>query len=214
MLRLVKEQVYFFIPFLAWIVLGACAMLLTDQEELHLLINRLNHSWLDPFFKYITYLGDGAFAAFIVLLGLVYKLRYGAIGLISLLMASGITQALKRFVFADEFRPIKVLGQINELHLVEGISMHTHHSFPSGHATVALMTFLFLSLLFKHRVAQVVCIALGWLAAISRVYISQHFFEDVYVGSVIGTITTLVLFAWLHQKTWGERGLTESLVKR
>ncbi|MEQ9186764.1 MAG: phosphatase PAP2 family protein [Cryomorphaceae bacterium] len=196
----------FLLPFAVWVVVGAGVIILSDQEELHVAINQLNHPMLDVLFKYGTHLGDGLFGAFIVLLGFIYKLRYGLIGLLGLAGSGGLTQVLKRLVFGDHVRPSLALQHMGDLHFVEGITLHAHHSFPSGHATAAFATFLFLALIAKNQSLAFICFLIGLLVAFSRVYISQHFFEDIYVGSIIGTSVTFLAIYLLHAKTWGEKG--------
>ena len=50
------------------------------------------------------------------------------------------------------------------------------------------------------------------LVGYSRVYLSQHFFEDVYVGSIIGVSVTLVVYYLLSKmnKPWLEYSLLNS----
>lgn len=196
----------FLIPFAVWVVVGAGVIMLSDQEELHVAINQFNHPILDVLFKYGTHIGDGLFGAFIVLLGFIYKLRYGVIGLLGLAGSGALTQLLKRLVFGDHARPSLALQHMGDLHFVEGIALHSHHSFPSGHATAAFATFLFLALIAKNQFLGFICFLIALFAAFSRVYISQHFFEDVYVGSIIGTSVTLLAVYLLHNKSWGEKG--------
>ena len=45
-----------------------------------------------------------------------------------------------------------------------------------------------------------VYLLLGLVAAWSRIYLAQHFFIDVYVGSIIGTTTSLLLYVIFEQK--------------
>ncbi|MEJ7660925.1 MAG: phosphatase PAP2 family protein [Hymenobacter sp.] len=53
-----------------------------------------------------------------------------------------------------------------------------------------------------------VFLLLAALAAYSRVYLAQHFVEDVFAGSILGTGLTLALLAWLvpyldrHPRGW------------
>jgi membrane-associated phospholipid phosphatase len=53
----------------------------------------------------------------------------------------------------------------------------------------------------------------AFLASYSRVYLAQHFFGDIYFGSLIGVVTTIVLFILLNRyfdslnKEWPNEGL-------
>lgn len=205
---------YFFFPFLVWISTAALVTAFTERNTLHLWFNAHHHAWADVFFRYLTYMGDGVFGAFIVLLAMVYRIRYGVVGLIGLAGSGMLTQLLKRQVFFEIKRPSKVFEQIADLHFVEGVELHGNFSFPSGHATAAFSIFLLLAFIFRKPAWQLVCFSLALLVAFSRVYISQHFFEDIFAGSIIGTTVTSIAFFWLYPKTWGSKGLIEWIENR
>src|SRR6056300_1252000 len=99
MMRPLRDYPYFFIAFGAWVVFGSSLIIITEKEGLHIWFNGHHHPLADTFFKYTTHLGDGIFGAFIVLLALIYKVRFGIIGLIGLAGSGIITQLLKRNVF-------------------------------------------------------------------------------------------------------------------
>ena len=205
---LARTQVFIAI-LIAWIVFGAIVISFTDKEPLHLYLNNFNHPYFDVFFKYGTHLGDGIFAAIIVALGFIYRIRFGVIGLIGLVSSSVITQFLKRQVFDDHLRPSKVFEQMADVHFIDGVNLHTNFSFPSGHSTAAFSTFFFLALIARKPILQVILFSIGLLVAFSRVYISQHFFEDIYVGSIIGASFTFLASVFIIDKTWGEKGFVE-----
>lgn len=205
---------FFFFPFLIWLSAAAILTALTDRTDLHLWFNAHHHPLSDVFFRYLTYMGDGVFGAFIVLLALIYRIRLGIIGLIGLAGASIITQLLKRQVFSSIKRPSKVFEHVADLHFVDGVELHGSFSFPSGHATAAFSIFLLLVFIFNKPLWQMVFFALAVLVAFSRVYISQHFFEDIFAGSIIGTTVTAIAFLWLQPKKWGDDGLIQWIENR
>jgi membrane-associated phospholipid phosphatase len=61
------------------------------------------------------------------------------------------------------------------------------------------------------------CLAL--VASYSRVYLSQHFFGDIYAGSVIGVGSTLALYYWMdtllrkNAREWHNKGLLSYQLK-
>ena len=148
-------------------------------------------------------------AAIIVALGFIYRVRFGVIGFIGLISASVVTQILKRQVFDDHLRPSKVFEQMADVHFIDGVNLHTNFSFPSGHSTAAFSTFFFLALIARKPMLQVALFTAGLLVAFSRVYINQHFFEDIYVGSIIGASFTFLASVYLIDKPWGEKGFVE-----
>ncbi|MEX2597974.1 MAG: phosphatase PAP2 family protein [Salibacteraceae bacterium] len=210
----IVKMKYFLSLMMAWLISGGILIYATSKDALHLWFNSHHHPFADLFFKYVTHLGDGVFGAFIVLLGFIYKLKYGVIGLIGLAGSSLITQVLKRQVFNHEHRPSKYFEEMAQLHLVDGVQLHSNFSFPSGHATAAFSIFFLLAIIAKKPALQSLFFILVVLVAFSRVYISQHFFEDIYMGSIIGTSVCFLAFAFLKEKSWGEQGATEWLVSK
>lgn len=192
-----------------WVVSIGAVLLLTEKHALHLTINAIHHPGADIFFKYITHLGDGLVVGVVVVLALIYKVRYGLIALVGIGGAGLLSQLLKRQLFHTEKRPSKVFENIGDLRVIEGIDLHSSFSFPSGHATVAFGIFFFLSLITKSNNLKAFCFTMATITAFSRVYISQHFLEDVYAGSLLGTGVLLLVFAWLREKRWGEKGLVD-----
>ena len=96
-----------------------------------------------------------------------------------------------------------------DLHFIDGVNLHSNFSFPSGHSTAAFSTFFFLALIARKPILQVMLFSVGLLVAFSRVYISQHFFEDIYVGGIIGASFTFLASVLLIDMSWGEKGFVE-----
>jgi membrane-associated phospholipid phosphatase len=186
-----------------------------EKMSLHLWFNQWHNEFFDPFFSFATHMAEGWFIGVIVLLALLYKLRYGIAGLIGIALSGITTQLLKRLIFSDQFRPTKVFEGIADLHLVQGVTMHSNHSFPSGHATGAFALFLFSAFLFNNKWLQLLSYFLALITAYSRVYLSQHFFEDIVAGSMIGILVCLGVLTLIVNQSWGEKGLLETLgIKR
>ena len=99
-----------------------------------------------------------------------------------------IVQVGKHLIFPDALRPVAYFKGIHTLHLVDGVVMHAYNSFPSGHSATAFGIFVMLIFLIKNRRLKLLWLAVALLTAFSRVYLSQHFMEDVLAGSLIGTL--------------------------
>lgn len=184
---------------LLFIFTGLILILITDKAQLHLAINELVDGGADNFFKYYTHVGDGLTVAILIVVAAIFsknKIATALMGLVSFALSGLITQLFKRLVFASERRPAAYFGE-DHLNLVEGVKMHGSHSFPSGHSTASFALFIFLAYVFrKHRYIQVLCAFGAILAAYSRVYLSQHFTEDVVAGSIVG-ISIFFLVYWV-----------------
>lgn len=197
----------FLVLYAVFLVVGMVTILATDKFELHLWFNQWVSGPSNYFFRFVTLLAEGLFIGLMILIGLIYKVRYGVAGLVGVVASGLLTQFLKRGVFTDHFRPSKLFEGIADLNFVEGVALHKAHSFPSGHSTSAFALFLFLSFIVGNRSLKMLCFLFALLTAYSRVYLSQHFFEDIYVGSFIGTTICFLSLSIFQNQTWGDRGL-------
>ena len=101
-----------------------------------IIVNASHNNFLDQFFKYITFLGDGRFVFLIALIYLFLDKKNGTSILISLIINTILIQVLKRVVFSDKFRPsfyFKNLIEDGSWNIIEGVELYEKFSFPSGH---------------------------------------------------------------------------------
>ena len=168
-----------------------------DKPILHIYLNQFvgNH-YVDAFFFYITYLGDGLLSPLILLIILVCNVRLGIYATCSFLSATIVSQVLKRVFFDDINRPFYIFQWIYKypLRYVEGVDKHILNSFPSGHATQAFAIFMCLSFVVQNKYLKFIFYCLAFFAAISRVYLSQHWLIDVTVGSLIGVCFSMLFY--------------------
>lgn len=211
-----RDQLISIATFLAicllFIVTGLILIMITDKIQLHLSWNQfVGGSW-DDFFKFITHLGDGIAAVILIVIGALFcknKIASLSFGLSVFLLSGLITQLLKRLVFSDVLRPTGVFGE-HQLKLVEGVDMHTAFSFPSGHSTAAFATFAVLCFFFRtQKKLQLVFGLIAILTAFSRVYLSQHFTEDIVVGGFIAILVFLLLLVGFSKFEFGRKALED-----
>lgn len=188
MRRALSKNKLFLVPY-ALIFCVACFIIAgTDKIQLHIFFNSLLHPVLNFLFRYITYLGDGVFVLSLSVILLIFNFRMGLTTLLAYGLSAGFTQGIKYAFFNDEDRPYLIFQQLHlPLNLVEGLieDQHIHRSFPSGHATAAFALFFCLSFLSEKVSSKIFFFFMALLVAFSRVYLSQHFFEDITAGSVI-----------------------------
>jgi len=211
-----KTNVSFLLPYILFIVSGAFLLVINTKTERHLGFNTFHSSFFDTFFYYTTYLGDGLMVLLTVIILMAVKYRYAVIVGLSNIIASIITQALKQTVFNDVVRPKKFFEGIQELYFVPGVENHLYFSFPSGHATCAFSLYFALALLVKNKALELSLFFVALLVGYSRIYLSQHFFEDVYAGSLIGISITFIVY-YLIQKSnrnWMNGSLITSFKKQ
>ncbi|MEC7944708.1 MAG: phosphatase PAP2 family protein [Bacteroidota bacterium] len=169
-------------------------------------INQYHFPFLDIFFKYITYLGDGLAALLVLILLLVIRLDYGLISAIGFTLSALTTQTLKRFVFGEVPRPFLVFKEqidIGQWHLIDGVEMHQFYSFPSGHTTSIFSICILLSLIINQKKYNYIFFMIALLVGFSRIYLSQHFLMDVFVGSLVGSMITIFTFLFLRYRLKG-----------
>lgn len=165
-----------------------------DEAVLLVLRDRINLSdpigpaWLQIMFRDITSLGGHAVVTLITLAVIGYLLMDGKRGAALLVLASvggGAVLSSLLKLGIDRPRPDLVA------HLVEVSTA----SFPSGHATLAAVTYLTLGALLSRvearRSAKIyvltVAVALTFLIGISRIYLGVHWPTDVLAGWCVGS---------------------------
>lgn len=200
LLNLLRKNRFFFLPYLLLLVLGGVGQWLYTQEQLMQWVNVRNSLWADQLFPYITYMGDGAFYVVICLVLLVYNRRIGLMAFASFALSSLTSLLLKKVVFTDSLRPLKFFEHSTyEYHIIKGLDIYSYNSFPSGHTTTAFAVFSLLAFLDERKERGLLFLALATLTGYSRVYLFQHFVEDAYVGSLIGTISSILVYQLMQR---------------
>jgi membrane-associated phospholipid phosphatase len=191
---------YFLIPFFILILLGFILMLFFSKADLFLIINNHHNNFFDQFFKLNTLLGDGMMTVLVVFGLLFIKFRYAVLAAIAFLYNSVVIQLLKRLFNAP--RPLKYFENISPIRTIEGYPVNEWNSFPSGHTATAFTLAVVWSYLLPHRQRHWIIIPLAALTAFSRVYLAQHFMEDIIAGAIIAVVMTFQLIWWLENTPW------------
>ncbi len=214
MSEILKVNKPFFIAYLLFLIAGGVCQAIWSPTAIFLFVNSHYSSFGDAFFQHFTNVGDGAFFVAVIILCLFIKYRYALMAVGSFALSSLLAQGLKRFVFADVLRPRAVFeGSSYTLHWVKGLEIHSNHSFPSGHATTAFAVFALLSLILQNKAWGLLYFVLAFLAAYSRMYLGQHFFADIYVGSALGVGSTVLVYLLVdhllerNPKNWYQRSI-------
>jgi len=206
MKNLFSKNYWFLTPYIIFLIICVVFLMSSPKAELHIMLNKANAPFFDVFFKYTTHLGDGTVIAILAIVFLFIKYRYFFAFLLGSLSAAVAVNLFKK-VFLDEmYRPSKYfeLFESYQLHLIEGVKLHSLQSFPSGHTATAFSVFLMLALITKNRWGKLLLFFGAILVAYSRVYLSQHFLIDIAVGSLISVVLMLSSFWWVQnwQKSW------------
>lgn len=202
--NLIFKTRYFLIPWILFILAAGIILLTFSVAEIHLAVNEHNNSFLDFIMPVVTLGADGWTIVVACLLMFAWNRKAGLFISLSCLLTSAITWVLKSTLFNGQPRPKWYFTNVEQfdLHYVPGVENWLYDSFPSGHTTVAFAFFFSIAICLRQRKIA----SLLFLAAIavgySRIYLSQHFLLDVFFGSLIGTIGTLIVFAEATRFKW------------
>lgn len=206
----------FFLLYLTFLLAGGISQLVWSPTVIFLQINGSHNHFSDDFFRYFTNIGDGAFFVLVIFGLLFVKYRYALMALGSFALSSLLAQFLKRVVFSDVMRPKFIFeGTSYKPHWLQGMDIHAANSFPSGHATTAFAVFCLLGMIGRYKQMGALWFALALLAAYSRVYLGQHFFADVYFGSLLGVSSTIAMYLIFNHllarnpKNWYQKNLLQ-----
>lgn len=157
-----------------------------------------HHPIMDCIAPYLTCIGNGiTYGCFILVVVLLRSncrkiiIAGGSFGFMAAVIA-----LLKYIFFAHMVRPIVLVPLDAKLHFVNGVELLTDLSFPSGHAATIFTLVSVIQLLFinKKKIYSLILLWLALAVAYSRIYLFQHFYTDVYVGSLIGTVSAVVVY--------------------
>lgn len=154
----------------------------------------LRHEALTPVFLALTFLGDPTFFLIVLPLGYWLGRRDLFYRLTLLLLVSAFLNAALKGLFQVP-RPTTIP------HLVPADGW----SFPSGHAQIAAVLWIYLAWELRRRWFWPVAVALVAGVSASRVYLGVHRPIDILVGATVGVVTVLFVRFWLEPApSWWE----------
>lgn len=176
-------------------------LIMLDKGDLVLYLNN-NYSYVaGQFFRFVTYMGDGWLYAILGIVLLIWRYYYFLLLAMVALVQTIFVHIFKQWLARDIERPKAYFDGILELQFIPGVDPNSYHAFPSGHTATAFAIFTLLTLLFKNRLLAVVFFFAGFLVALSRVYILQHFLVDVYFGAIFGIFSSYLVYIYFETKT-------------
>ncbi len=188
-----RSSKVFIICMAIFAIVGAILLATFSKGDILLAINSIaNDSW-DTFFKLYTDIGLGGTLGILAVVYLFKRYYYSILFAASLICAGIFTYLLKQVIFNGMPRPARYLGTDTFYHIIEGFKYHHSGSFPSGHTMTAFAGAFIMTIILKNRYWGSIFFTLALLVGISRVYLCQHFFMDIYAGALIGTGYTFLL---------------------
>lgn len=163
----------------------------------------------DLFFTLTTFLGDGLIFVPIILIGLFLKYEISISAAITGILMGISIGILKRQIFTEAQRPKGYFDGVHELNFIDGVNVHSHYSFPSGHTATAAAVALLIALYARNTVLSIFLAAMAIMVGLSRVYLAQHFWEDITYGFGVGLIIALLSIA-ITKRTFGTKAWSQS----
>lgn len=200
---------------LFWLIVGGVLLLLIPKGEGVLWFQQNGTEQLDRAFKYITQLGE---APFIIAMGVL--MLFQRIGAFILITAASVLdglliQFLKKVVFADALRPkLWFVEEGITINQVLDVSLNSYNAMPSGHTAAAFTVFTCLGIVSRNATAQAVFFLLAILVGISRLYLAQHFYEDVYFGALVGMAVALGVHTLMVRQGWWDKPWAQQPVQK
>jgi membrane-associated phospholipid phosphatase len=197
-----KHALFFLVPYAVFLICAGIILLVNTKSAVHLSINHHYSRFGDIVMPYLTLAADGLTVTILILLLFAWNRRFAFWTGIGVFLASSITQLLKSTIFAGEPRPKLFFASPSPLRFVPGVENYLYDSFPSGHTTAAFAFYFCLVFAVKNNYLKTALFFFALLIGYSRIYLSQHFLNDVFAGSLIGTITTFSVLTFAIHKGW------------
>lgn len=194
-----KQIRLFFILYLVLLLCCLVIKLLFTKETIYFAVNSHYSNRADDMAPYFTDLGDGWTTISLALILVLFNYRKALLLGSAYAVTSLSAQIIKHIIKAP--RPALFFSQrLNQIHFVKGMYLDKFNSFPSGHTVTAFSTAVVIAYLLKNKNWSILLFITAILVGYSRMYLSEHFFEDVTAGSALGVFLTIFWITWLDNK--------------
>jgi membrane-associated phospholipid phosphatase len=198
LIRIYKAAPVFWILLLILLFVSGVCLAAYSSKELFFRLNTFHTLYLDIFFQNYTLLGDGVFSIAIFLILLLTDKITLALQVITGYLFSGIlSQIIKHIVHAP--RPHAIISNAEYPYFIDGVTLSGMNSFPSGHTTSVFALAVILALNNSNKRISLIYLITAIITGYSRIYLGQHFLADVTTGALIGTLSALGVYRYLHQ---------------
>jgi membrane-associated phospholipid phosphatase len=192
------------IPYLVILCICLVIKLIFTRDTIYFTVNSVNNPVADFLAPFVTDLGNGWFAVIIAAIFTLFSYRKALLVVTSWGITAIVAQILK-FIF-DAPRPkLYFKEQLKRIHFVKAVDILSYHSFPSGHTVTAFSLAVLFTYWSRNKAWGPLFLLIAVMVGYSRMYLSEHFFEDVTAGSVIGVIVTVFWLYWLNNRKFIQR---------
>jgi membrane-associated phospholipid phosphatase len=201
-----QENSWLFYGFSLFLFIGAVILSQIETGDMLLFFSENRSPFLNVFFTYFTKMGEEPAYILAILLLINYAYRYALFLPLIGIVVTYVAFATKAFFkHPRPYLYYNDLGIFDQIILVDDVELHGGaNSFPSGHTMSAFALYAFIAFcLPKKKLTGLVLLLIAILVGLSRVYLVQHFFKDVYLGAVIGMLIAMALY-------WGQSLLSDA----
>lgn len=209
LLDVLRQSRLFILPYLIIIITCIIIKLTFSRDEIYFEVNEHHYPWADLIFPYVTDLGTQWMLIPIAIYFLLTNYRKLLLFVTSFAITGILVQIVKNIYHSP--RPkVYFAAQLSHIYFIKGVTILTSNSFPSGHTVTAFSAATVLAYLTVNKRWSFIFLLVAILVAYSRMYMSEHFFEDVTAGSIISVMATLMWLAWidsrpfLHSMKWNK----------
>ena len=195
---MIKKNLYFFVPFIITLIIGAYLLFTNGKGTFVLYFAIERKPVIDCIFVYITQLGEEVVYAATAIIFLFVRFRYslliGLLGVLNLVISLGLKSlfGMPRPGFVYWMKEYD--GEISYIPDFY-VSVSQTSSFPSGHTLSAFSLYCFITLIIKKKAWGLLFFTVALLVGISRIVLTQHFLMDVYAGSICGVLVAIGVYA-------------------
>ncbi len=200
-----SENIYFFVGYLLFLSFCIFFLVQHSKTDSFILLNSYHSQPLDLFFMIYTNIGDGLYSIGLFLLLLWFRKPLPGWEIVFSFLLAGLMVQILKNIFPMP-RPQTLLGNTAYPYFIHGLTLVGNASFPSGHTATAFGTVTILSIFTKNKKISLLYLLAAILVGYSRVYLGQHFLQDVLAGALIGVpVALIVYFLFDSHPSWIEK---------
>lgn len=197
MLKTVHENRFYFLLLAAFVLVGGFYLWYSQKVDAILFFSDNRSIFLNDVFETITHFGEAPAYFIVGIFAFVVRFRYALLIALTGFLVMGFSFGMKSLFGID--RPLAYFTKqdlLDTINFIDGVHLHSGAtSFPSGHSmsAFALYSLVIFLLPTKNRYV-LVFFSIALLVGISRIYLVQHFWPDVYVGGIVGALLAMLIY--------------------
>jgi membrane-associated phospholipid phosphatase len=206
-------NVIFWVSFVICCLLGGYMRWIFPKGEELLWVAKGRNNILDIIFPAITLLGEAYIYIIAVLYAIIKRNKKLVVSIALLGTLSALVSYVSKWIFS-EARPFiyftSILKREDLVSYVPNVELANSFtsSFPSGHTLAAFAFYSFVVFLVKNNLIKMVLLCLSILVGYSRMYLFQHFINDVVAGAIIGVLLSVLVY-YYHTKVEAKQIVTQ-----